>query len=528
MRRLRVTIVDLVTRGPSRAAWGRLMLPNFASVMPQVLGVWCEEAGHDVHFVCYTGQGDLDRELSREADVVFVAAYTQTAFLAYAIGNLQRARGAVTVIGGPHARCYPEDAARHFDYVLGFTDRALVRRVLEERAPRRSAGQVLTSAGQPSRLPGVERRWRFIEPTLARTPVLKMVPMLGSLGCPYTCPFCVDATVDYRPLEMAEVTADLRFLLRKRRRSVVAWHDPNFGVRFDEVMHAIEEAAPAGRIDFLAESSLSILSEPRLRRLQANGFRALLPGVESWFDLGGKSKTGASVGLEKVRQVSEHVRTIERYVPYVQANFVLGLDGDHGDEPFELTRRFVDRTPGVFPAFSMLTAFGRGAPLNLELQRAGRVLPTPFPFLDNNRATNVRPLHYSWPALYDQFIALREHAFSWRAIGRRMSANAGGLPRWLNVVRAVSSEGFGRLRHDRLVRRRMDEDAGFRRFLDGETTALPRFYVEQLRSELGPWWDALPPRTLDHDPNAYLKEQDGPAAPPLAVPSEEPSAAVTA
>ena len=31
--------------------------------------------------------------------------------------------GAITVIGGPHARCYPEDTARYFDYVLGFTDK---------------------------------------------------------------------------------------------------------------------------------------------------------------------------------------------------------------------------------------------------------------------------------------------------------------------------------------------------------------------------------------------------------------------
>ena len=31
-------------------------------------------------------------------------------------------RGAVTVLGGPHARCYPEDAQKYYDYVLGFTE----------------------------------------------------------------------------------------------------------------------------------------------------------------------------------------------------------------------------------------------------------------------------------------------------------------------------------------------------------------------------------------------------------------------
>src|SRR5689334_2516930 len=91
--RLKVTIVDLVTRGPSTALWSRLMLPNFASIMPQVLGTWCEEAGHDVTFVCYTGTEDLSRELPADCDVLFVAAYTQTALLAYALSHLHRARG---------------------------------------------------------------------------------------------------------------------------------------------------------------------------------------------------------------------------------------------------------------------------------------------------------------------------------------------------------------------------------------------------------------------------------------------------
>jgi hypothetical protein len=39
-------------------------------------------------------------------------------------------------------------------------------------------------------------------------------------------------------------------------------------------------------------------------------------------------------------------------VPYVQTNFVLGLDGDEGPEPFALTKRFVDLTPGAFPGYS--------------------------------------------------------------------------------------------------------------------------------------------------------------------------------
>ena len=50
--------------------------------------------------------------------------------------SLFRSRGAVTVLGGPHARCYPEDARRYFDYVLGFTDRAIIGRSCDDCVPR--------------------------------------------------------------------------------------------------------------------------------------------------------------------------------------------------------------------------------------------------------------------------------------------------------------------------------------------------------------------------------------------------------
>ncbi len=485
------------------------MHPNLASIMPQAVAVWCEEAGHDVRFVCYTGFEDLLEELPAHMDLLFVGAFTQSAQLAYAVSNLFRQRGAITVLGGPHARCYPDDACRYFDYVLGFTDRSVIGEILSDASPHRP-GVRLGAQRQPQHLPGVRERWKFIEPTLRKAPTaIKVVPMIGSLGCPYTCQFCIDSVVDYQPMGYDQIREDLRFLVRTMPRAWVAWHDPNFGVRFDDHMTAIEDAIRPGSLKFIAESSLSLLSEPRLQRLRAAGFRAQLPGIESWYSLGNKSKTGRRIGMEKVDSVCEHVNLILEYIPYVQANFVLGLDADEGEEPFELTKRFIDKSPGAFPGYSLLTAFGEAAPLNLELQGTGRVLPFPFHFLNNNQAMNVRPKNYGWPEFYDRVIDLTQYSFSWRAIARRARSTQPGFATWTNVVRAISSEGFGRIRFFKTVRRLLETDRSVRRFFEGETEGVPGFYVEHAKRDLGDLWAFLPAGAMQHDPNAYFNKLNG-------------------
>src|SRR5207245_4932834 len=146
VRKLRIGIIDLVTKGPTRALFARVMNANLASIMPQVVGVWCEEQGHEVTFVCYTGFENLVDELPERVDLLFICAFTESALTAYAISHLFRSRGAVTVLGGPHARCYPQDALRYFDYVAGFTDKTVVHDIVQDCSQYRPLGRHVGAA----------------------------------------------------------------------------------------------------------------------------------------------------------------------------------------------------------------------------------------------------------------------------------------------------------------------------------------------------------------------------------------------
>src|SRR4029079_18395482 len=87
LRPLKIAVIDLVTKAPTRALYARIMHANLASIMPQVVAVWCEEEGHEVTFVCYTGFEDIDTLLPDQVDLVFIGAFTQSAQLAYALSN---------------------------------------------------------------------------------------------------------------------------------------------------------------------------------------------------------------------------------------------------------------------------------------------------------------------------------------------------------------------------------------------------------------------------------------------------------
>jgi hypothetical protein len=96
-------------------------------VMPQVVAAWCRRLGHRVHYATYYGQADPARLLPDDLDVAFVSASTQASGLAYALARLYRSAGTLTVLGGPHAKCFPADSLRFFDVVVGECSLSVLR-----------------------------------------------------------------------------------------------------------------------------------------------------------------------------------------------------------------------------------------------------------------------------------------------------------------------------------------------------------------------------------------------------------------
>lgn len=483
---LEILIAD-VDCAPLRRRYCRYVNRHYASIMPQAVSYWSRCLGHETFYATYFGQADPKSLLPSDLDVVFLSAYTSASSLACALAKLYRRDGTVTILGGPHAKGFPEDALRFFDVVVRECDRTLVTELLED-LPR----GVIVSSPRPLReVPSVAERLPEVERAHfrnGRAGATSFVPLLASLGCPYRCDFCTDWDNPYRLTPADQLEADLRFVSERYPRAKIPFHDPNFGVKFDRVLDVMERIPPPARNGYVIQSSLSVLSEERLRRLRDTNCIYLAPGVESWGDYSNKAKVPRSHGpREKLSEVIACFERIQRHVPGLQANFMFGVDSDAGVEPVELSGEFITRLPRVWPNFNVPTPFG-GTPLYEQYLAEGRILRA-MPFLFYYTPYLVTTLrHYDAYAFYGHLTDLFSRLASPRMIVRRVGVLPGRQQlfhafRLLNVHRLLREFG--------LLRGLLRDERGFREFHEGRSDELPGFYRDRVRPLLGRYADLL-------------------------------------
>jgi len=517
---MRIGVLEVLTdwapRGAVANLYGSHFHRHYASVMPQAVSAWCRQLGHEVHYATYYGQAAPERLLPEELDVVFLATYTQAITLAYALAKLYRRRGALTVLGGPHATAFPTDSLRFFDLVVHDCDKRLVERILNGDV---EPGTVATSGHVLDDVPSVAERMPEIKiATLrrGRRMLLSNVGMLSSLGCPYRCDFCVDWKNDYVTLPQDRLLEDLRYISEHLPGILLAFHDPNFGVKFDEMLSLMEQIPANRRNPYAMESSLTILRGPRLRRLQETNCVYVAPGVESWTGYSNKSGTGRSLGREKLESVVEHFTELHRYVPGLQANFLFGTDGDEGEEPAELTREFIRRTPFVWPTLNIPIPFG-GTPMYDRYLAEGRILTEiPFAFYYTPYLI-IRPRHYDPLSYYDQLISLYRAVASNRLLLRRLGSVKRRSVRMLHFFRTAKTHA--EVYDLQAMRRRIASDWELRSFLEGHSRKLPRFYHERMKARLGPYMELLSAEDLrpELEPLGAAAARDEPAPRPKLV-----------
>jgi hypothetical protein len=482
---MKIGVLDILVDSPRtwiNFAYRGVLKKQYASIVPQAVSVWCRQLGHQVAYAAYYGQDEPRRLLPDELDFVFLSTYTQSSAMAYALAKLYRREGTLTVIGGPHARSFPTDCLRFFDWVVLECDKTLIDDLLRGAFDRNS----IVTSGRPLRdIPSVEERMPEIATSAfskGRPVWSSMVPLLSSVGCPYACDFCVDWNNDYALLPLDRLEADLNFMSSRWPRVMVAYHDPNFGAKFDQVLSVMERVPQPTRNPYVMESSLSILKGPRLRRLKDTRCVYVAPGVESWQAYSEKVGVGKSAGRDRLERLVDRFEELRDHVVGLQANFIFGTDVDRGDEPVELTQEFMRRLPFVWPTINIPTPFG-GTPLYDRCLAEGRILEAmPFSFYYTpyvvTTLKNYHPIEY-----YEKLAEMYSLMTSGTLIGNRLLTDAPPALRMLHVLRSLAMKKF--LAAFRRTRKMLRTDLGFRAFHEGRSPALPDYYHRVYESKLG-------------------------------------------
>ena len=536
MNKLRVGILELISdsvwQNPGSRFYGTRFRRHYASIMPQTVAVWCQQLGHAVTYATYYGQRDPGSLLPSELDVLFVSTYTHASATGYALARLHRRRGALTVIGGPHARSFPADCLRFFDLAVHDCDKELIEGILGGSYDR---GQVVSSGRALTEIPTVEERLPHIVKsslTEGLPPYAANIGLLSSLGCPYTCDFCVDWSSRYVSIAGERLRADLQFIARRFPGVYVSYHDPNFGIQFDRTMDIIASLPEERRNPYVMESSLSILKGPRLKRLKETNCFYTAPGIESWTDYSNKTGIGRNGGREKLEGVIQRLGEIHEFVPNIQANFIFGTDMDRGKEPVEMTKEFIRRVPYAWPTINIPTPYGR-TPLYDDYLAKGRILAS-MPFAFYYMPYLVMTLqNYTPREYYDNLIDLYSAANSLKLLGARIGSTPDYSLKALYVLRAFAFQGI--LAKLRRTARRLREDEDFRAFHEGRTARLPAYYRSLYSKRMGRYAELLSAADMTPDleisaatptrsiPRAGVPASAAPALAPIPLARREPA-----
>lgn len=495
---MKIGILDLLSL-PAKSLLDTIYHPivtkQFASIMPQIISVWCRQLGHQSFYATYYGLGDPQKLLPDDLDTVFIACCTEMSPLAYALAKRYRQAGVRTVIGGPHAKSFAKDCLRFFDIVVKECDKELITNILTDQfAP----GMYISSSRPLNDLPTVQereaeirhasfywRRWR--NPFLGST-----IQTMSSMGCPYTCDFCTDWDTPYRLLPLDRLAADFNYIATRFPGAIAAFMEPNFAVKFEQTFALLEALPPESRIPYVMECSLSILNESRIERLQQSGCIAALFGIESWGDYANKSGLGGRRSTnDKLTKTVAQFHQLKDKISYIQANFIFGIDSDMGDEPVEITKTFMHETPFAWPTLNIPSPYG-GTPLQQRLLTEGRILEAmPFMFyVTPNLSITLK--NYDPRSYFEKLIELSTFISDDTLLKRRLQATQIKSGRFFHRLRTFGEKYL--CQHYRQTLTRLRSDKQFLDFHEQRSTQLPPYYRHQFEKKLGKYASLLSPQ----------------------------------
>ncbi len=385
---MKITLVN-----PSAKKW----IVSRSKVIPlglAYIGACLEKAGHSVVIIDENIHGEAK---IHNTDIVGITATTPLIESAWEIAERSKKSGAVTVIGGPHVTCMPEESARlsFVDYVVvgeGEFTMAELCTVLERgHNPEKIQGLCYELNGtliHTQARPPIENLEDIPLPAYHLFPPLNQYtnpsPLLGtrspsanimtSRGCPFQCIYCFIGTLGrkWRARSPASVLEEWKYLIEELGVKEIAIHDDVFNLRIDRVIELCELITEQNLvIPWTATGGLraDLVTKEMLMKMKEAGCYRVAIGVE----------VGTQEMLDRIRkkltldQIRDAFRLSKEVGLRTVGLFMIGSNPDESRESMEETIQFAKELDPDYAQFSMTTPYP-GTQLFDEVLREGRLL----------------------------------------------------------------------------------------------------------------------------------------------------------
>lgn len=469
-------IIDEVPKSFGEIIYNHYFKKPQVGIMPQVIAVWCSRLGHNVHYNTYIGQKDISKLVPNDIDLLIISSFTQASALAYATAKFYRKKGVKTALGGPHAKAFPKDALRFFDFVIQDCDIDTINDLINDEYV---VGTIINTQ-MPKELPSFEERNKIVGPT--HFGFKEVIPIYSSIGCPYTCDFCVDATSKYFTLPAEFLKNEIQYISKNHPSAMITFHDPNFGVKFDQTLSILEEVEPHLRNEYGIETTMSNIKQERLERLRNTNCIYIQSGIESWSAYSDKTNFVKSRENSKVDSIISHFRECLKYVNSVQGNLIFGTDSDVGYLPIQQTKHFIQSLPELWCSNNIPTPYG-GTPLFKQVIRENRVLTKmPFSFYYTPYLCWL-PKNYDVKEFYKYTHEIFQFNSSFRQNINRVKSKLNLKFKFVNLLR--SRNHFKDFKLIGEIVNQLHTDKQMLSFHEKRSSELPKFYRHMIKSKLG-------------------------------------------
>ena len=380
-------------------------------------------------------------DLCDEPDLVVIQVYITSAYRAYQLADLYRARGAYVALGGLHVTSLPEEAAAHADTIFtGPGEDTWPRFLADLRAgtpARRYDSTVRTLQGLPPIRRDLIKRRLYLVPN----------SIVVSRGCPHVCDFCYKEAFFQggKSFYTQAVDAALGEIEWLPGRHLYFLDDHLFGdARFARAL--FDGMAGMGRLWQAAGTVQSVLKPGLLEKAVEAGLRSLFVGFET---LNPQSLREQHKVQNLNRDYSAAIRRLHDLGVMVNGSFVFGMD--HDDETvFDRTVAWAIEQGIETATFHILTPYP-GTALHARMQADGRITSRDWDRYDTRHVV-YRPARMTPETLERGYWRAYRDFYRWGSIfqgastkstafgGLRHLAYAGGWkkfePMWDWVIRA--------------------------------------------------------------------------------------------